>query len=97
MIDLEGLDVQGGTVTLTDKVLPLLDGSADLSIAKDATLNLDYDGLATFKTIHIGGQARGAGVYSSTQGANIVKSRLSGTGTLRILEGNDPGVVIIIR
>ena len=97
-LNLAGLDVQAGTVTLTDKILPELDGAADLSIAKTgAALNLDYDGEATFKTLHIGDQARGAGVYSTTQGANVVKSRLLGTGSLRILEGNDLGMTIIIR
>ena len=77
--------------------MPLLNGDANLSIAKEATLNLDYDGEATFKTLKIGGLQRGANVYSSAQGPKIVKNRLSGNGALRILEGNDPGLVIIIR
>ena len=96
--DLLGLDVQGGTLTLTDKTLLLLDGTADLSIAKtSATLNLDYEGEAAFKTLKVGEISRGAGVYSATDGATIVKKHLSGTGSLRILEGSDPGIIIRIR
>ena len=97
VLDIAGLDVQGGTVTLTDKVLPALDGTADLSIAKEATLNLGYDGQATFKTLHVGGLERGAGVYSASQGPKAVKDCLSGSGALRILKGSDPGMTIIIR
>ena len=97
MFDLDGLDVQGGTVTLTDKTRPALNGSADLSMARTATLNLDYDGTATFKTLTVGGIERGAGVYSATKGPPAVKKALAGAGELCILEGNGPGSVILIR
>ena len=95
--DLNGLDVQGGTLTLKDKILPMLDGTAALSIAKTATLNLDHDEQATFKTLKVGTQGRAAGVYSATQGPNVVKSVLEGNGAIQILEGSDPGIVIKIR
>jgi len=94
--DLTSLDVQGGTLTLTDRALPLLDGTAALSIAKGTTLNLDYDGQSTFKTLTVG-RERGAGVYSAAQGPNAVKRVLDGDGSLRILEGSNPGTVITIR
>ena len=95
--DLSGLDVQDGALTLTDRTLPLLDGSAALSVAKTATLNLDYDGQVSFKTLKVGNLGRAAGVYSATQGSNAVKRVLDGGGDLKILEGSDPGVVIKIR
>jgi len=97
MFDLDGLDVQGGTVTLTDKTRPALSGSADLSMARTAKLNLDYAGEAAFKTLTVGGLERGAGVYSVTKGPPAVKNVLSGTGALRIMEGVGLGSVIVIR
>ena len=95
--DLNGLDVQGGTLTLKDKILPMLDGTAALSVAKTATLNLDYDGEVAFKTLKVGNLGRAAGIYSATQGSNAVKRVLDGDGELRILEGSDPGTVITIH
>ena len=97
VIGLDALDAQAGTVTICDKLQAVLDGTADLSIAStDATLNLDYDGEAAFKTLTVR-RPRAAGVYSASQGPNAVKHVLSGGGSLRILEGSDPGIVIKIR
>ena len=96
-IALSDLDVQAGTVTLTDKVLPALDGTADLTIAKTAALNLDYDGEAAFKTLTVGGQERASGLYSAAKGSPTVRNVLNGCGELRILEGNGLGCVVIIR
>ena len=98
MFDLSGLDVQAGTVTLTDKLQSVLDGTADLSIARTgATLNLDYDGRMPFKSLSVGGKERAAGVYSATQGRASVQALLTGEGELLILEGSDPGTIISIR
>ena len=97
VFDLDGLDVQSGTVTLTDKLQHVVDGAADLSVARSATLNLDYDGMATFKTLTVGGRECGAGIYSATQGRMSVRPLLGGDGALLILEGTDPGTVIRIR
>ena len=96
---LNGLDVQAGSATLTEKMLPFATGNADLSLAKTgATLNLDYDGQMPFKTLTVGEIERSAGVYSATSsGSAIMKRLLSGTGELLILEGNGPGAVILIR
>ena len=96
-IALNGLDVQVGTVTLTDNILPAQGGTADLTLAKTATLCLDYDGQATFKTLTVGEHSRASGVYSATQGSNVVRRRLAGDGSLLILEGGDPGTIISIR
>ena len=68
-----------------------------LSIDKAAKLNLSYDGRATFKTLKVGDRNRAAGVYSTTIGSNVVKSVVDGDGELKILEGSDPGIVIVIR
>jgi hypothetical protein len=97
MIGVGGLDVQDGTATICDKIPPLLDGTADLSLSRTAVLNLDYDGQATFKTLTVGGRGRGAGVYSATQGPSAVKRVLAGDGELLILEGTEPGTIIYIR
>ena len=97
MIGIGGLDVQDGTATICDKIPPLLDGTADLSLSRTAVLNLDYDGQATFKTLTVGGRGRGAGVYSATQGPSAVKRVLAGDGELLILEGTEPGTIIYIR
>jgi len=96
-LNLAGLDVQAGTVTLTGKTLPALDGTTDLSIAKTATLDLDYDGTATFKTLQVGDRERGAGVYSAANGPKAVRNVLGGEGVLQVLEGNEPGTVLLIR
>ncbi len=95
---LNGLDVQAGSATLTEKMQTFATGNADLSLAKTgASLNLDYDGQMPFKTLTVGGIERGAGVYSATKGFPAVKNVLAGAGELRILEGNGPGSVILIR
>ena len=94
---LNGLDVQAGSVTLTDKMLTFANSDAPLSIAKTAKLNLDYDDQMTFKTLKLGDRGRAAGVYSASQGPNAVKRVLGGVGTIQILEGSDPGIVIKIR
>ena len=98
VIKLDSLDVQSGTVTLTDTILPALDGAAELSMAKTgATLNLDYEGTATFKTLRVNGIERGAGVYSAAHVPSFMRNALVGNGELQILEGNGPGFLIIVR
>ena len=94
---LNGLDVQAGSVTLTDKMQSVASSDATLSLARGVTLALDYDGQMPFKTLTIGSRGRGAGVYSATQGPAIVKSILDGDGELLILEGTEPGTIISLR
>ena len=95
---LNGLDVQAGSVTLTEKMQTFATGNADLSLAKiGATLNLDYDGQMPFKTLSVGGIECDTGVYSATKGAPRAKRCLGGTGELYILTGSGPGSVITIR
>ena len=94
---IDSLDVQSGKVTIGDVLQSALDGTADLSIARGATLNLDYDGEAVFKTLTVCDRERGAGVYSATQGPVAVQNALDGDGSLRILDGNGSGALMIIR
>ena len=94
---LNGLDVQSGTVTLTDKMQTFANSDAALSLVAGTTLNLDYDGELSFKTLTLDGSERGAGVYSATEGSARVQRVLAGNGSLRILEGIGPGAVIIVR
>ena len=97
-LNVDGVNVAAGTVTLGANTALAATGGTALSIAKTgATLNLDYDGEMPFKTLKVGDRSRAAGVYSAEQGPNVVKNVLSGDGLLRILEGSDPGTVIKIR
>ena len=96
-VNIGGLDIVAGTVTLGENTALAVDGETGLSIARGATLNLDYDGEAVFKTLKVSDIERGAGVYSATQGPAAVQNALDGDGLLRILEGNGPGALIIIR
>ena len=94
---LNGLDVQAGSATLTEKMLPFATGDAALSLARGVTLDLDYDGQMPFKTLTVGGIECDTGVYSATKGTPRVKKCLGGTGELCILTGSGPGCVIKIR
>ena len=96
-IALNGLDVQAGSATLTGKMLPFANDDATLSIAKAATLSLDYDGRMTFKTLSAGGIECAPGVYSASKGSPRVKRRLGGTGELDVLAGYGIGGAVIIR
>ena len=95
--DLEKLEEEGYVTRTYGGAVLVQTGTADLSIAKLATLNLDYDGTATFKTLNVGGRERGAGTYSAANGPKAVRNVLGGEGVLQILEGNEPGTVLLIR
>ena len=97
-LNIGGLNIAAGTVTLGENTAFAADGEMALALAKDgATLNLDYDGEMPFKTLTIGEQSRGAGEYSATIGPSAVTRLLAGSGALCILEGNNPGCIIIFR
>ena len=96
-IALNGLDVQAGTVTLTEKMLPFADGGATLSLARAATLNLGYAGQMPFGKLNVGGAGCFPGVYSASKGTPRVRNRLDGTGELNVLGGFGPGATILIR
>ena len=97
-LNIGGLTLAAGTVTLGDHTAFAADGETALALARTGvTLNLDYDGQMPFKTLTVGSKGRGAGVYSTTQGAPTVQRLLAGDGELLILEGHEPGTVIIIR
>ena len=94
---MNGLDVQAGSATLTEKMQTFATGDAALSLARGVTLDLDYDGQMPFKTLTVGGIECDTGVYSATKGTPRVKKCLGGTGELCILTGSGPGCVIKIR
>ena len=97
-LNVAGLNIAAGTVTLGENTALAATGDTALSLAKTGvTLNLDYEGQMPFKTLKVGDRSRASGVYSAAQGPNAVKRVLGGDGELRILEGSDPGIVIKIR
>ena len=98
-LNIGGLNIAAGTVTLGENTALAATGGTELSLERtdDVALNLDYVGQMPFKTLTVGSRGRGAGVYSTTQGAPTVRRLLAGDGELLILEGSDPGTVISIR
>jgi hypothetical protein len=97
-LNIGGLNLAAGTVTLGDHTALAATGGTELSLGRTGvTLNLDYDGQMPFKSLAVGEKERAAGVYSATQGRMSVQALLAGEGELLILEGSDPGTVISIR
>ena len=97
-LNIGGLNIAAGTVTLGENTALAATGGTELSLGRTGvTLNLDYDGQMPFKTLTVGSKGRGAGVYSATQGAPTVQRLLAGDGELLILEGHEPGTILIIR
>lgn len=97
-VNIGGLNIAAGTVTLSDNTALAASGETALSLAKTgATLYLNYDGQMPFKTLNVDGKNRGAGIYSATQGRKSVRVLLGGDGELLIREGGDPGTVIKLR
>ena len=97
-LNLGGLNLAAGTVTLSENTALAATGGTALSLTRTgATLNLGYDGQMPFKSLTVDGQHRAAGVYSATTGRGSVRAILGGGGELLILEGSDPGTVISIR
>ena len=74
---------------------PFVNGAKiDLGAAGD--LDLDYSGEAVVKELWANGRQCQAGTYSATSG-HLISSRISGTGTLVVLEGKTLGTVLIFR
>ena len=97
-LNIGGLNIDAGTVTLGENTALAATGGTELSLGRTGvTLNLDYDGQMPFKSLAVGEKERAAGVYSATQGRTSVQMLLAGEGELLILEGSDPGTVISIR
>ncbi len=96
-LDVSGLNVAAGSMTLGAATALAAAGATELTVARDASLCLDYEGQLPFKTLKVADRNRGAGVYSAVQGPKSVRNVLEGDGELLILEGSDPGVIISIR
>jgi autotransporter-associated beta strand protein len=84
-----------GTFKFGAAALPLA-ADAKINLGASGTLNLDYSGEAVVKELWADGRQRPAGTYSATSG-HLISSRISGTGSLVVLEGKASGTVIIFR
>ena len=96
-LNIGGVDIAAGMVTLGPNTALAAAGATELSVARGASLCLDYEGQMPFKTLKVADRNRAAGMYSVAQGPNSVRNVLEGDGELLILEGSDPGIVISIR
>lgn len=87
---LGALAVDGGTLRLASPVREettlALNASGKVDVACDEVVVC---------TLTVGGSPRGAGVYSAS--GNSLSGRVTGAGTLIVLEGADPGTVLIFR
>ena len=84
-----------GTFKFGAGALPLMQNSV-IDMGEAGSLNLDFTGEAVVKELWANGLQRQAGVYSATSG-HLISSRISGTGTLVVLEGKAISTMIIFR
>ena len=96
-LNIGGVDIAAGMVTLGPNTALAAAGATELSVARGASLCLDYEGQMPFKTLKVADRNRAAGMYSVAQGPNSVRNVLEGDGELLILEGSVPGIIISIR
>ena len=82
--------VDGGTFAFAEPVHP----DTDLAIAAGATVSVDCEEVVV-RTLSVNGNQRRAGTYSAS-GDNL-GGRIVGSGVLVVLEGNDPGTMIIFQ
>jgi len=87
----KSLTVNGGKLDLGGEV-----AATNLVLDAGATLNLGFSGTQTVRRLTVDGRERGRGVYSEATGATL-KGRLTGPGTLVVLEGKDPGFSLLVR
>ena len=64
---------------------------------KGTALDLDYEGEIVVDRLYLNGRERKAGVYGGATGLTIRGVTIGGTGTLRVLNGNPPGSLILVR
>lgn len=82
--------VDGGTLAFAS---PLQSGTT-LDIDSGATVSIDCDEVVV-QRLAVNGNSRRAGVYSAA--GNNLGGRVTGSGVLVVLEGNEPGTMIIFR
>jgi len=87
----KSLAVKGGTLELGGETT-----ATNLALTAGAKLKLDFNGVQVVRRLTLNGREKGAGDYSVASG-KTVGGRLTGTGTLRVLEGMDQGLVILFR
>jgi autotransporter-associated beta strand protein len=69
-----------------------LAAGTDVSIATDATIDLDYDGTLTIRSLKVGDTLQYKGVY----GASRLPGRLTGRGYLRTTEGPNQSTIVLV-
>jgi autotransporter-associated beta strand protein len=81
-------EVQAGVLSITNSYLA--DG-ADVVLGGSGTINLDYAGTDTIRSLYIGGILQYAGVWGATgSGAQYETSAITGSGTLTVTTGATP-------
>jgi len=95
---LSGTNTLDGALTVSNGVLRLthdaaLSTSTDLWIDDGSTVDLDYAGIDTIRSLTINGFLMRPGVY----GSGDLPSYITGSGRLRAQEGiDDPGILILV-
>ena len=87
-----GLIRQAGPGTLA--FAKTLGDEVSLDIASNAKVSVDCEEVVV-RSVSVNGVPRRAGRYSAA--GNDLGGHLIGTGDLVVLEGNDPGTIIVIR
>ena len=84
-----------GTFKFGADATPFVNG-AKIDLGAAGELDLDYSGEAVVKELWANGRQCQAGTYSATSG-HLISSRISGTGSLVVLEGKARGTMVIVR
>lgn len=79
-------------------VADALSADAEVSLGKTSVLDLGYEGTMTVKSLTINGKPRKKGLYSAESAPSLRDaSHFTGEGVLQVLEGEAPGVILIVR
>ena len=70
----------------------------NLAVASGAKVELAFAGTNVVTSLELGGKPRRAGTYSATE-APVARDAayFAGEGTLEVLAGNPPGLLLIVR
>lgn len=83
-----------GTLALTGSRSP----AQNLAVASGAKVELAFAGTNVVTSLELGGKPRRAGTYSATEApAARDAAYFAGEGTLEVLTGNPPGLLLIVR
>lgn len=87
----KSLAVKGATLDLGGEV-----AATNLVLSSGAKLNLGFTGVQVVRRLTVNGREKAAGDYGVASGKTL-NGRLTGAGTLRVLEGNDLGLMFLVR